>query len=405
MLRMSFRNLFRQKRRSLLTALTMFGGFLLGSLAIGLSDGSFNGIVNAFTRTRLGHIQVHAKGYRDRPSLNKVLRDYRRIGAVIEAAPGAESWAPRVYAAGLVSVGERTDTARIVGIDPELETRATGFDRKVTSGRGFSAGAGKEAVLGAGLARALKASLGDGVTVVSQAADGSLANDTYTLVGLAETGDMAEDRTTMFLRLDDARELFALDDSVHEIVVVARSLGAVKGLNAALHERLAGEAVDVEPWQEFARSFYEAMRADRRGHSMQLLVLVIVVAIGVLNTALMSVLERRREFGILKALGTRPRRVFGLILVEIQLLALLSVLGGFAVSLPLNAWLSDHPLPLTSEPMTIGGMQWESVFVSEVNARIFVVPAATILLSAFLVSLMPALKAARTEPAQSIRMT
>ena len=406
MLKMAFRNIFRQKRRSLLTALTMLGGYTLAAVAIGFTDGSFNNIVNAFTRSRLGHIQVHARGYLNRPSLNKVIRNYREIGRVIEETPEAEAWAPRVYSAGLASIGERTDAARIIGIDPVLETKATHFDKKITRGRVFSTAASREIILGTGLAQNLKASVGDDVVLVSQAADGSLANDKYRLVGLAETGDLASDRTTMYLHLDDARELLVLDDTAHEIIVIARSLKKVLGLNSALRGQLASFSVDVLPWQEFAKSFYNAMQADSRGHQILLLVLFIVVAIGVLNTALMSVLERRREYGVLKALGTRPKQVFSLIILEILLLAAISVVVGAGFSYPINLYLSQHQFPITgliSKPITFGGMQY-TTFTSEVNLRSFVIPAVTVLISAVLVSLMPAVRAARTEPARSIRI-
>jgi len=130
------------------------------------------------------------------------------------------------------------------------------------------------------------------------------------------------------------------------------------------------------------------------------------VAIGVLNTALMAVLERRREYGVLKALGTRPRQVFRLIVLETLFLATISIVLGFGLSLPLNYYLSQHQFPLTamfSKPVTFGGMQYTG-FTSEVSVRSFLIPAVTVLISAFLVSLLPAIKAARTDPAKSIRI-
>jgi len=406
MFKMAFRNIFRQKRRSLLTALTMLGGYVLAAVAIGFIDGTFNSIVDTFTRSRLGHIQIHSRGYLSRPSLNKVIRDYRAVGRVIDQEPEAEAWAPRVYSAGLASVGDRTDAARIIGLDPERETGATHFEKKITRGRPFSSAASKEIILGAGLARSLKAALGDEVVLVSQAADGSLANDVYRLVGLAETGELASDGTTMYLHIDDARELLVLDDAVHEVLVIARSLKKVPALNASLRGRLDPDAVDVLPWQEFAKSFYNAMQADQEGHQVMLLILFVIVAIGVLNTALMSVLERRREYGVLKALGTRPKQVFRLIVLEILILASMSVILGAGISLSINSYVSRHQIPISgfiSKPITFGGMPYTS-FTSEVNARSFVIPALTVLVSAFLVSLMPALRAARTDPARAIRI-
>jgi putative ABC transport system permease protein len=403
MLKMAFRNIFRQKRRSLLTALTMLGGYVLGSVALGLIDGTYNDIIDKFTRSRLGHIQVHARGYLDRPTLNKVVRSYREVGSVIDRAPDVEAWAPRIIAAGLASVGERTDATRILGIDPVRESKATRFDKKITRGRSFSPQAAKEIILGPGLAEDLRASLGDEVVLVSQAADGSLANDLYRLVGLAETGDLAGDRSTAYLHIDDARDLFALEDAVHEIVVISRSLKSVISLSDSLRASLGSFPVDVQPWQEFAKSFYGAMMADKKGHELMLVILFVIVAFGVLNTTLMSVLERRREYGVLKALGTRPRQVFRLIVFEVLLLAAASIIVGAGFGLFLNSLLAQHGIAVFAEPVTFGGMEFRS-FISEVSLRSVAAPALTVLVSALLISLMPAVKAARTEPAKTIRL-
>jgi len=405
-LKMAFRNIFRQKRRSFLTALTMFGGFILCAVAIGFMDGTFKSMVDTFTRSRLGHIQIHAPGYLNRPSLNKTISNYRDVGRMIDNTPQAEAWAPRVYSAGLASAGDRTDAARIIGIDPALEVKATRFDKKITQGRVFSAAASREIILGKGLAQNLKVAVGGDVVLVSQGADGSLANDRYRLIGLVDTGDLAGDRTTAYLHLDDARELLVLGDRVHEVLVIARSLDKVAGLTDSLRKKLGVFSLDVQSWQVFAKSFYLGMQAKLKGNSAIQLVVFIVVAIGVLNTALMAVLERRREYGVLKALGTRPRQIFALIVLEIHLLALMSIILGIGVSLPLNYFLSQHQISITgmfSQQVTFGGMDFKT-FTSEVNLRSFVIPTLTVLISAFLVSLMPAVKAARTDPAKSIRL-
>ncbi len=189
-------------------------------------------------------------------------------------------------------------------------------------------------------------------------------------------------------------------------MVIARALRQVPALEAALRQGLAGLPLDVQPWQQFARPFYLAMQAKLKGNNVLLLVLFIVVAVGVLNTALMAVLERRREYGVLKALGTRPRQVFTLIIIETLLLASASVVLGLCVSLPLNTYISHHQLSvagLFSKPVTFGGMQYSTV-TAEVNLRSFLIPSLTVLLSAILVSIFPAVKAARTDPARSIRI-
>jgi putative ABC transport system permease protein len=133
-----------------------------------------------------------------------------------------------------------------------------------------------------------------------------------------------------------------------------------------------------------------------------LVVIVVIVAVGVLNAVLMAVLERRREYGLLKALGTKPRRVIGLVLLEVLILSILAMIIGAGLGLTANLFLSHQGVKFSSG-LTYGGMVFDTM-KSEVNLRSFVIPAVTVLVCALLVSLVPAWKAARTEPAKTMRM-
>ncbi len=400
--RIAWRNIFRQKRRTILTVLTMFGGFTLSAISIGWADGTYNRIIDMFTRNRLGHIQVHAEGYLDKPSLYKKIDSYEAVGRVIERTRGVEAWAPRLYSAGLASVGEKSSGVRIIGIDPERESAATRFEKKVIEGRSFSPDPSHEAILGKGAAKTLKAGVGDEIVIVSQGADGSIANDLYTIVGIIESGDATADQSSFYLHLQDAQELLVLEGAIHEIVVVVDNLNQVAQTTIAIRQTLNDPQLKVAPWQEFARSFYVAMQADKEGAWIMLFVIVLIVAVGVLNTVLMTVLERTREYGVMRALGTRPLQIVRLVLYEVALMASIGIVIGFGLSLLINYILSLHgiPMPLT---FTYGGMEFTHYY-AEVNAHSFYIPAITVTLSAMIVSIFPAAKAARIAPARALRM-
>jgi putative ABC transport system permease protein len=402
LLKMAFRNLFRQRRRSLLTGLSMVGGFALAVIFIGWADGSYNAIIDQFTRSRLGHIQIHEKTYLDRPALEKSFTGAAKIGGLLDATDGVEAWAPRAYSAGLAAVGDKSAGVRIIGIDPPREKRMTRFDRKVVRGRAFQSASAREIVVGQGLAAILDARLGAAVVLLSQGADGSIAADQFSLVGVVSTGDELTDRTAAYLPLATAQDYLVLGERVHEIAIVVTRLGRVPAVVRLLTREIRDATLSVAPWQVFARSFYEAMKADKAGMWVLLLVIVIIVAVGVLNTVLMSVLERRREYGLLKALGTRPRRIVRLVLLEVILLAAASTVIGAGLGLAANAFLTGHGIKFGSG-LTYGGMVFDTM-KSEINLRSFVIPALTVMICAILVSLFPAAKAARTEPARTMRM-
>lgn len=400
--KIAFRNVFRQKRRTILTALSMFGGFVLAAFFIGWADGTYNNIIDTFTRCNLGHVQVHEKTYLDRPSIYKTIDNLPGIEEHLNTAKKITSWTPRLFSAGLVSVRDKSAGTRIIGIDPEKENRTTKFADKIVAGRSLSKAPAHEVILGKGLAKILKAGLEDEIVVLSQGADGSIANDMYKIVGILDSGDEISDRASFYLHIQDAQELLVLEGKIHEIAITVKHLGNVDKVNKTLQEKINDPRLAVDPWQVFARSFYVAMKADKEGMWVMLVIIVLVVAVGVLNTVLMSVLERRREYGVLKAVGTKPGQIVKMVLAEVNIMAVVCIILGAGVGLLLNYILSKHGLTLP-DPISYGGMQFQHM-QAEINARSFYIPAITILSVASLVSLFPAVKAAKTDPARSMRM-
>ena len=400
-IKIAFRNIFRQKRRSLFTALTMIGGFVLAAFCFGIADGIYGDVIDLFTRNSIGHVQVHAPGYRQKESIYKTISGYDSLFQKIKSVKGVEQYTPRLYASGLVSVGEESNVAIIVGIDPLLENQATNFNKKIITGDPLTRKSAGTILLGKGLAKNLKALPGDSLVIVSQAADGSIANDLYTIAGIVQSGNREFDRIAMYMRMEDAQELFVLYGQIHEIIVIGENSSEAQALSETLAS-LLGNDYDVAPWQEIAKTFYKSMKADVGGMYVMLIILMIVVAISILNTVLMAVLERQREYGILKAVGTRPSQILSLILWEMGILSLLSIGVSIVLAFIVNYLFSLHGLQLP-EPYYYGGMEF-SHFRTVVNAKSFYVPALTIFGATLLVSVFPALKAARTEPAATMRI-
>ena len=398
--KIAFRNIFRQKRRTLLTTLTMFGGFVLCSFSIAFMDGSYNNVINMFTRNQLGHIQIHHHEYTDRPALYRTIDNYEEVGRALDGIERVEAWVPRVFSAGLASVGNKSAGVRIIGVDPVRETAATRFDKKIVEGKGFSSEPAYEALLGKGLAKRMGANIGGEIVIVSQGADGSVANDLYTIKGILDSGNEMEDQMSLYLHLADAQGLLVLEGRVHQIAIVSNNVRGLYRLSDSIAAAVARPELTVEPWQEFAKSFYDAMKADQKGNWISLVVITMLVAIGVLNTVLMTVLERTREYGLMRAIGTRPRQVFGLVIVEVFEMALLSVAAGFIAAYALNYAFSIAGIPIP--PVEYGGVTFKEMF-TEINTRSFSIPLLSVVASAVFISVFPALKAARTQPAAAMR--
>lgn len=402
MFKMAARNVFRQKRRSFYTALAMFGGFFLASISIGFGDGSYGQVINAFTHGNMGHIQIHGKGYLDKPTLYNTITNYDEIGETVMEIDGIEGWTPRLYSGGLASVGTKTTGVQVVGIDPVRENRTMNFSGKVKKGEMIADTANHNAMIGNGLAKTLEADVEDSIVIVSQAADGSIANDIYRISGIIDSGNDLSDRATIYLHIEDAQELFVLDGRIHEMVILCDKVKKAVPLTKKIRSVIDTSKYSVKSWHVFAKSFYEAMTADKQGNIIMQIVIAIIVAIGVLNTMLMSVLERTREYGVLKAIGTTPLQIFVLILFEVLILTVASVFIGAVMGIIGNSILAKVGIDLGIE-FSMGGFTTDKM-VSEVSRDSLLLPTLMVFLTAMFVSIFPALRAARTEPAKTMRM-
>ncbi len=399
-LKIAFRNIFRQRRRSILTGLTMLGGLVLFSISIGLLEGSYGDIIDLFTSDHTGHIQVHKQGYLDRPTLYNTVNNYGILEERIGNHSEVKALTPRLYSTALSFLGKKTTVVRIIGIDPIKEGRAMRLPEMIKEGRFLSEASTREVVIGAGAAEILHAGIGDEISLLGQGADGSIAHDSYQIAGIIGKSNGSYNRISCYMHLQQAQRLLALENRVHEIAVILKNQDKSRMVAMELADSLDDGGMDVAPWQVVEKQFYMAMQADTKGSYIMQGIIMFIVAIGVLNTVLMTILERTREFGVLRALGTRPTVIFRLILYETGILSLISIGLGSLVSWGLNYYLSIHGIAFP--PVEWAGFVFETM-ESEVNFKTFWLPGAVTFCTALMVSILPALRAARVTPVEAMR--
>jgi ABC-type lipoprotein release transport system permease subunit len=291
----AFRNIFRHRRRSLLTALMMAGGCFLFAVFIGMVDGGYGTLIDMFTRDHTGHIQIHGTGYLNKPSIYKILEDPNAIGKKIAPLPHVESWAPRIYTSALAFAGTKTSGVRVMGIDPEREGRTTRIRGKIKTGRFLSAEPLNEIVIGKNLSRMLKVKIGDEIALIAQGIDGSIANDLFTIVGITGSQDTSYGISVCYLHIDSARMFLSMMEGAHEIAVVLSDHDKTLQAAELIRQKVGDDSLEVEPWQVVERQFYRAMQADIKGNWITIIVFTIIIAIGVLNTVMMVILERTSD--------------------------------------------------------------------------------------------------------------
>jgi len=400
-IRMAARNILRQKRRSILTALSIMGSFILCSMAIGLVYGTYGKVIDTFTRGHSGHIQVHAKNYLERPSLFKNMKNSQEVIERIQNGPQVRAVSPRVIGSVLVSVGEKTTGARIFGINPEREKQTTTIMQRVELGSPLEQSSEYDIVISHALSKILAVSPGQELILMTQAADGSMANDLFKVSGILNESSDAMESRNIYMPIETASEFLVLGSRVHEIAVALDDHDQAEAVAAQLQEMLP--ELDVSPWQVIEAEFYKAMTADQTGIWINLGIMLFIVSIGVLNTVLMTILERTKEFGIMKAIGTRPGEIFILVVLETAVIAIISVAIGSIFALAINYKLSHMGIPYPM-PIEIGGMALHHLYGQVAFFNLWI-PALVVCLSSIGVSIIPAFRAAHIVPVKAIRST
>jgi ABC-type lipoprotein release transport system permease subunit len=327
-LALAWRNLWRNPRRTLITlavvAVGMWSVLMFAAVLAAATASSRDTTLKFLT----GHGQIHATGYLDDPNVTRRLPPPAgALGAVL-GAPPVRAWTPRVRVPAIVRSEYRTRAVTLVGVVPENERVLSLLPRQVASGRYLMDRSDVGLVMGRDLAARLRTRIGKRVIVMAQAADGHLAEAGLRIVGLYAAGRPAEDEF-LFTGLASAQAMLGLGAEVSEISFEVADERALPAVVAAL--RRAAPALDVEPWMVLAPLVYTLETFSRYYTAVWLLIMFVLMAIGIVNTQLMAVFERRREFGLLQALGMRPHLIVLEVVLESVLLVGLGVLAGTAL--------------------------------------------------------------------------
>lgn len=410
--RIGWRNLGRNRRRSLITALGLAFGYFAVVFLVGWADGLKAEMIESGTGLLSGQLQIHSLDYRPERSLYETIGgnegvDVEELVATVAADPVVSAATPRVYAGGLVSSGNATSAGMLMGIDAEREVGVSRILSGLLSGRA-PADHAKELLVGDEMARQLGVEIGDEVVVVAPAADGSMGNDLFRVTGIFHSGMAEIDSSYALVALGPLQELLALDSSrIHEIAAATtRDPWLAPQAADRLRERLDSmdSPVEVEPWTRLRPEMLDYVRLLESWYFIVIVIVFAVAVFGVANTMLMATFERRRELAVMLALGTTPRQVVTTIVAEAIAMGALSLLLGAMVTFPTIAWLQHVEIDLSFiyGDFTMLGALMRPTLRVEYNVSAAAWSAVALLLTALVAALYPAARAARIPPADTL---
>lgn len=404
-LKLAWRNLGRNRRRTVLTAATVALGLALLLVTFGLGDGSHLQMIDNAVRMGSGHVLIQHQGYHDHGGVQRALEaktlSQVRVWIEQEAFDGSvQSRVERVFSTGLASSADGSTAVRVIGSQPGPESEASKFGEKLVAGEFLSSETGDQAVVGAGVARKLGVGLGSKFVVLSQASGSAeLQSRLLRVHGILRTGMDELDQRLVIIPLEAAQELLLLPGQVHQVAVFMEDVEGAHALARRGRTDLPASA-EVLDWAEAMPELIEFIRMDNAGNYLFNGIFLLLIAFVVLNTLMMSALERRREYALLDALGLTPAGRFFMMFTEAVLLALFSTAAGLALGYGAHLYLESHGLPLEAfydgeGDLSAAGAVMDPVLYSRLSNERLLVSASIIMFLTMILALVPAWRAGR----------
>ena len=339
--RMAWRNLWRHGKRTWLTVAAMIFSNTLLVFAISLQFGSYEMMIDNSLHAFSGHIQLQHPSYLEQPKMRYAIKDIAGRAQQLREELGLASISARAAGFALASSQQRSYGVQILGVDAQHEPLVSTLPGLISRGRYLKPGGREEIVIGSVLARNLRVDIGDELSFLGSGFDDSFAAGVVTVVGLFESGNADLDRSIAQVNLAYFQDSFEMQQAGHSIVIRATQIEDVTPLMARLNDDLQDtETLVAREWNALQPGLQQAIRADMASAWFMYAVLIVLVAFSVLNTQLMSVLERTREFGTMMALGVRPSRLGSLVMLETGMMTSLGLVLGIGLGALITAYLS-----------------------------------------------------------------
>jgi len=399
---LAWRNLWRNKRRTLIASASIFFAVIFALLMRSMQEGSYDYMVDASVSMYTGYIQVHAKDYWDKRSIDKSMElSMTRIDK-IDSIKHVTLVTPRLESFSLISYGNVTKVASIVGIHPELENEMTDLRNKLVSGK-YITEISKGVMIAEGLAKLLKVEIGDSVVLYGQGYHSVTAAVQVEIEGIVKFTLPALNKTMVYLSLDYSQWLYAAPNRVTTLSIMIDEAKKINEVHLAV-SNLFDDKYEVMMWSELMPELVQSIEVDNAGGIIMLGILYVIIGFGIFGTVMMMTAERTKEFGILISVGMKKWRLSYVSFLESLFLSFIGVLAGIIVSIPILYYLKQNPIPLTGEMADVMlKFGLDPIIPFRFAANIFIDQFLTVLVIAMISALYPLSYIRKLNPVKAMR--
>lgn len=398
----SWRNIWRNKWRSAVIILAITAGLTGGIFTVAMHNGMTEQKLRTAIDTQTAHLQVHAPSFQKNKDIRLFLTDASAVVDALERNPAVKATSTRLVATGMAASANANTGVLLNGIVPEAEKEISTIHQSIVGGDYFLGKKRNQAVISTRMARKLKVGLNSKIVVTLQDIHGDIVGAAFRVTGIFRTTHSMFDDTNVFVRKQDLERILSMDGAVNEVAVRLHDIDDVGAVKTTLVRRFSAEEVHVEAWRDIQPELAYINDATWQMNYLVLVIILLALAFGILNTMLMAIFERVKEIGVLMAVGMSRRRIFAMIILETVFLSLTGAAAGMAVSAVLVYWTNAVGINLSMFAQGLESFGISSVIYPALEAAFYGKLAVMVIIAAVLSALYPAMKALALKPVEAI---
>ena len=376
---------------------------LLSNLMISVNEGMFGNMLDTMTRSFLGHIQLHEKGYWDEQTLENTMEQHDALAAKLLASENIEGVTPRFQSFALASFGIRTRGAQIVGVDPQHEEKLMDLQSRITEGRTIEA-KDNGILLGFEMAKFLQINVGDTLVLIGQGYRGVSAAGKHEVVGLLKMPSSGLNSNLVIMSLPTAQYLFGAEERVTGYTVVISNQNNLQKVENEILSVIDTSTKEVLTWPELMPELVQMKTTKIAGSYIYVGILYLIAGFGIFATILMMMSERSYELGVMLSVGMSRFRLIIMLMIETLLLSSIGVLAGTAISYPIMAYMKAQPVLLSGPSAdAMIEMGFEPLMMTSTDPIIFITNGLILFIISFLIVAYPTISIWRMNAVNAMR--
>ena len=399
----AWRNVWRNKVRSIIMIVAIALGLIAGVFALAFMQGAVDERIESATRTELAHLQVHAPHFLENNETGLYISKAEELTNKIENIEAINAASYRLVAEPFIMAAHGTGGGKMLGIVPEKEKRVTNISQKLVDGTYLEKTSRMPPVLiGEKLSKKLKLKVGSKLNVQMVDVNGDLSSKGYRVSGIYKTANTSFDEINLFVLYDDLKKQLGLNaDVAHEIAMICENGDAVDEVKKSVIQSIGDN--EVKTWKELSPEM--SILTESMDEYMYIFILIILLGLcfGIINTMLMAVLERIKEIGMLMAVGMNKRRIFWMIMLESVMLTLTGGILGVFLGSAITKYFSTRPIDVSAFSEGLEKYGYATQITTSIQTETLITITFLVLITGIISAVYPARKALKLNPAEATR--